>query len=586
MGWELNKLEGYYQVAWNWKWNIGMYTIAETARTSIIIKSVTVDRTEQPTNRTRNFGYSSIEMKLFEPGTSALLDYMSIACQMEGYQNQSQVDHDLAVRFCGFDEGGNPVDNITGEEWNMTCQLVQMHTSINESGSEYQIVFAPRNQAATNDQIAVIPTVGQMKDPEDGNEMETVGDVIEKVVEILNKTAENKWGSGYLDYAIDFENWPSDPESWKIVPEKRQENSEVTDIGSRIGVGQDIGEFINNLLSCTKEGVQAITPDDDDEEEGGYNKEYILAAKVIPDITYGEFFQKWNSYGMEVRYKIIPFKTTKVVLTSQQSDAVASGEYALRSYSFLQGEGRCKKQYHYIYTGKNTDIIKCELNFNLLYQRMVMNFYGARHYEAFNEGRKTFPDKHKERVWNREKAEEVEDATGGGSHPESGGSGGSDLYIEDIAFGQGLPIQEQVGYDTRNSKSQVDNQSESNMTYGKAKYGRALEQINADDSGDLVNIDLEIRGDPYWLGSDKPSSTESESSGSPNYNWGDVAFGLIVKIPVMWEEDIGLPQLTSSVQFSGIYRVITVKNHFHEDGKFTQTIHGTKIPNSDLAMMQ
>ena len=100
----------------------------------------------------------------------------------------------------------------------------------------------------------------------------------------------------------------------------------------------------------------------------------------------------------------------------------------------------------------------------------------------------------------------------------------------------------------------------------------------------LTTIDLEIRGDPYWLG--LGNVTENyvlrNSTSAPNQTmaaWflnGETGFVLTFRTGEAPDEETGYMKFTeSSVAFSGLYGVLQVKSSFKE-GRFTQTLHAVR----------
>ena len=100
----------------------------------------------------------------------------------------------------------------------------------------------------------------------------------------------------------------------------------------------------------------------------------------------------------------------------------------------------------------------------------------------------------------------------------------------------------------------------------------------------FVEINLEIRGDPYWMGqSNIRQSLIAESYGQrgndtrfANYQVCDHMFVLVFRSGENYNEDTGLMQFTDTSDFfNGVYGVIDVKNTFR-NGSFTQTLHAAK----------
>lgn len=92
---------------------------------------------------------------------------------------------------------------------------------------------------------------------------------------------------------------------------------------------------------------------------------------------------------------------------------------------------------------------------------------------------------------------------------------------------------------------------------GAAKLG-AIE-MNLLSLGDLIEIEIEIRGDPYWLGS------RSE------FDLGGPCFFLNLNFPTYPDEATGLMNNVGDFSISGVYRVTEITNYY-QDGAWTQVL--------------
>lgn len=102
----------------------------------------------------------------------------------------------------------------------------------------------------------------------------------------------------------------------------------------------------------------------------------------------------------------------------------------------------------------------------------------------------------------------------------------------------------------------------------------------------FVNIDLEIRGDPYWIGFDNieelqylpPEKRPPTNLGKQTalFGSGECALLLFFRTGEQPNEDSGIVEFNSnSWAFNGLYVVFEVMNHFR-DGQFTQTLKAVK----------
>ena len=109
------------------------------------------------------------------------------------------------------------------------------------------------------------------------------------------------------------------------------------------------------------------------------------------------------------------------------------------------------------------------------------------------------------------------------------------------------------------------------------------------NSADLVTIDLEILGDPYWL-VDSGMANHFSSSVSPtdqiaedgtmNYESGNVYIYLTFRTPIDVNTTTGLydfSQVAEDSPFGGIYRIVQCENTF-SDGNWKQKLKCIRMP--------
>ena len=104
--------------------------------------------------------------------------------------------------------------------------------------------------------------------------------------------------------------------------------------------------------------------------------------------------------------------------------------------------------------------------------------------------------------------------------------------------------------------------------------------MNLENVTDLVNIELEIRGDPYWFGRPrKLPSAKATNTGStyPDYFRGAPYFLLDTRFGQEYSDD-GLIHTDQLDIFAGIYQVIVVTSQF-QNGVFTQFLKSIRSSN-------
>jgi hypothetical protein len=122
----------------------------------------------------------------------------------------------------------------------------------------------------------------------------------------------------------------------------------------------------------------------------------------------------------------------------------------------------------------------------------------------------------------------------------------------------------------------------------RSVFGSITEQLYQPVNTQLANVDLEIRGDPFWIGasnlqtqillrsSQASVSAQNVYTGLPNYLSGDQVFLITFRYPILIN-DQSVPVFVTDDTFCGIYRAAQVTSTF-ADGKFTQKLSGYIIP--------
>lgn len=136
--------------------------------------------------------------------------------------------------------------------------------------------------------------------------------------------------------------------------------------------------------------------------------------------------------------------------------------------------------------------------------------------------------------------------------------------------------------ESRKNKSDIDGNRnvEGNKGAGRSYVNTMFEQAFSGNSGDLVNVEIEVKGDPYWL----ESKDGVEAQGSINSRTGQNSIVFTVQTADLPNEESGITEHTSS-PFSGVYAVRQVDHKF-EKGQFTQTLYAVRdarITASDIA---
>ena len=256
--------------------------------------------------------------------------------------------------------------------------------------------------------------------------------------------------------------------------------------------------------------------------------------------------QQENVTGSDAKvnhYKVVEYK----VHSSHFQNPSAAG----LDYDSLKKQA--KKEYNYIYSGENTDIVNFNINFKASFVQFIQ------------------PDS--------------------GQASADAKTGGTQMNLTQVKPAQqGLNIQASGANSATGTSSQVFVNSSSTQGSGgagidnsKIRWARQFhDQILGNGSVDLVEVRLEIFGDPYFVvdsgmgnWTDEAGDLNSTAGGQVDYQRSEVDVLLNFRTPIDYDTDTGgmifSKDTVPVTQFSGLYRVTAIENRIQQN-KFTQEL--------------
>jgi hypothetical protein len=218
------------------------------------------------------------------------------------------------------------------------------------------------------------------------------------------------------------------------------------------------------------------------------------------------------------------------------------------------------KEYQYIYTGQNVDILSFSIDINNLFYAGANPKPEADAAKTATQDQNTSETKNAATKTGKGQAKEVQGAQTGRSRPKrdprllKGFKGGSDY------------------------KTVEQNVAENFQ-----------EAFISGSSADMVTVNLEILGDPYWLidsgmsnyfvGAASPTAQITDD-GTMNYESGNVYIYISFRTPADINTETGLYDFSVSGKesaFGGIYRIVACENTFN-DGNWKQKLKCIRMP--------
>ena len=265
--------------------------------------------------------------------------------------------------------------------------------------------------------------------------------------------------------------------------------------------------------------------------------------RVIPQIELLDYDTKKNKWGKKVTYHIQPY--------TYHNSRHPAAEISLPP--------KPVKEYQYMYTGHNTEVINFDIDFNALF------FTAAQ----VNTASTT--------ALNVSKTDE-------NKLPGNDKSGSNKLSSTGIQ-----PTQKEV---VSVDKSTTSGQGETRSEVQNA--GAFAKDIYTSAGADMINLKLDILGDPQFIKQDdilynplslgldyKGQFVPKGTSGSLAMDNSEIFCVVIFKTPVDFDDTTGLLRLDSKYSvsyFSGYYKILTVESEF-KGGKFTQKLNTVRYSN-------
>jgi hypothetical protein len=566
--------------------------------------------------KTGNSNAIKFTFDIVEPQSMGLLlQSMQAAAINAGYLSYlDNCPYVLRMDIQGFDELGVAISSIKPKFF--VLKLVSMKFTVNEGGSTYKVEGIPYNHQAFSDAINV--TYNDLKIAGDAKSLGVVAEVLQTSADgltaVLNRNEEKLKAEKKIEevdvYAVQFprssSDWYSsggnkeqkksatvDPNATppsivigsatKAVPQALLPMNEIglSDLGfDQLKGGANIfkraGDTIDEKTGLVKREGMTIDPKlrafqfGQGQSLTAIMNQVILSSKyaysAINDKVTPEGFIKWfkldaqiellkydaliGDYAKKITYRVVPYFIHQSIFSN--ASAAPVGYHELMK--------QVVKEYQYIYTGQNVDIMRFDIDINNLF------FTGAN----------PSPENDASKTGNQDQkpAENLNPTTGTGK--------GQAPASQAAQLGRARPKR-----DPRLLKGYKGGSSDKSVEQNVAETMQ--QAFLSGNSADLISVNLEIMGDPYWLVdsgianyfADAPSPTSQiTNDGTMNYESGNVYIYLTFKTPVDINETTGLYDFSKEGKespFGGIYRVVACENTF-SDGQWKQKLKCLRMP--------
>jgi hypothetical protein len=594
------------------------------------VNNFSMDMTTAATAKTGSTNMITMSFDVYEPYSMGyFLHSLQTASINAGYPNYNGTPFLLKLEFAGHKDNGQMFGSSDALEKYFIIAFKKVTFSTNEGGSNYKCEAYPVNHTGFTNIAQQVTTDLKLRG-EDIKEMLVAGNT--SLCVTLNKAQEKLRKEGKQDtadrYIVVFPTswadrvglpgeddggaWTAleelvafDPTEPKSAPLKGREGQQSQNFGdgpigtSSLGFGPSSGGNFNfgfegdvtdKETGLIERGKMTIDPKQREFQfkagatvqniiqevilSSQFAKDAIDPSKGLDDagriswfrvdvqIIIGEFDLIRNCRQRSYVFRVIPFKVHSSVFRNPSANPPG----------YPQLNKIIGKEYKYIYTGQNNDIIKFDIQINQLFHQGQMPTSAEDSESVANPALNQSYEDPDQKLKNVSTGD-AEAAT----TPDASASYG-DFAITKITTKGGPGAQTVARRVAEVLKNKIENQG----------------------TGDMTKISLEIIGDPYWIADAGMGNyigdvydgigaggedAMRDAAGSLNYQGTDTYIRIIFRTPV--EPNLGtsgsgglynFPPGERVNPYSGIYKVIKVNNKF-SNGTFTQTLEATRMPN-------
>lgn len=666
--------------------DINKTIIAESGVTAgFNITEFEMENTCGPNARTLNTTSTTWTMTVTEPYGLSLIDKIRATALTQPVINYMRAPYFIDVWFTGYDENGNIVeDKLFYQLFRVT--ITNMNVDITEGGSRYSISGIFDNDLGFSNQIAI---------PQGGLTIQatTVGAFFRLLAQKLTEQQQKILKQDFPDVEYYF-NVPPEMQNWTFrqadIPNQDNRNDDMSvdwtsgTMNITINLGMSIETIVNRVISMCPDADPWVKGETSGGRAGSGQAEittngFASWVMVHSDVSIIGFNAYTRDYIRKVTYSLVRYRTARTGADAATLSALESKGVQQEKIQFLKNASALEKLYEYIYTGKNTEVIKFDIRVENLWGITLPVWEGVNTYSNYTQGllkkENAIGDQQREGTYTKnsvlsalqtrineltreikevdigpvtnlveEKAALVKDLTrlatetnaavyfgnqsaaarellartGGQLSPGELTTNAALLKNQDVAsylsrtstliasqkalrYAEDVKVVSMKDQDPMPVVIRPDNQpqgqnaalsSDSNKSVaspnsiglpsGRTFIGTILG--NMFDPSFFNVIDLEIRGDPYWMGQSNIRQNLIASSFGKgnndarfaNYQVCDHMFVLVFRSGENYNEETGMMEFTETSDFfNGVYGVLTVKNSFR-NGSFTQMLNAAK----------
>lgn len=497
--------------------------------------------------KSRSSNVITVDFTVVEPYGMTLMDRILALANQFGVKNWYEMLFTLQVDFYGNNDDGSQSNPIPAGTKYFQVGLIGCDIKVGTRGAEYKFSAIPFSHHAYQQTVGTVPAkfeaIGEkvsdiFADDGKGSFAKALNEYYENLVETGHASQKDVYKfniDGSIAEATIVSNKENEVKSSPMPstesPVSKDQALSATKSGQPIqlvlskqrvpvNAGTSIIDFINLIIRSSTYIENQMKPG------GGDSGGKINWFKIIPEIEYGSFDEKRNTHQKTITYHVIPY----VLYNTKYPDA-SMGQPT--SWS---------KEYNWIYTGLNQQILDFNVDFNTMFYTMMTS------------------DRNK--------------IVKGEVKPE----GGEDTDKEKEEKGSGAPLGAGTIAPTRKvfiaGNAPMSGVQQGKNDVAKTASNDFYNSLMSSSRGDMININLKIAGDPEFVKQDDIYYGPRAGSGdSLNMDTEEVYIKIFFKTPTDIIQETGQMDFETypNSVFSGIYRVLRVESVF-DRGQFIQNL--------------
>jgi hypothetical protein len=516
---------------------------------------------------------TKLKFTITEPySLSGFLQTLQAAAAKAGYVSYLSATFVLCVSFSGWEDWEDDPEiayvGIEPASRYFVFRFTGMSVKADELGTKYNCTAVPLNELGFGNANKLRNNITVK-----GN---TVGDILKNLFERLNDLAKYSIYTGNIpdEYEIKY---PSIDENGKLTEDKpnvifdqpvanideaninfsflnpagpptKAHSADSKIISTTFAANSNVHDCIEGIIRDS----QYITRLFKQELKSLVDANGMLDSfNIICTVSTIGWLEQYSRPIYKFTYNVVPHKIHYSRIP----------KYATNNFSATNLRNRVRRRYNYLFSGKNLDIIRFDLNFNYLYFQSQVQGEG---FDNINQS---------------------SNAANAAKSPEANPNIGNQADKASITAAGGSAVS--ISVDTRlleqssggaNTRAGV----EKSPAIAMAKNFHKAIKDNLSQS----LLELEILGDPYFLSQqgmnnfiyqDDPSISGITSNGDMSYQTGEIFVEITFRNPVDINPNTGMMDFSDQVtSYSGIYRLTKVNNKF-VNGVFTQTLYLVKL---------